>query len=302
MIYRYHGFSNWVIHRLPDEPPGQYTFGFELEVQRKRTCELSNDKMANKIIEACGDLFVFEHDGSIGDGFEIISHPMTWKYFNRNINIFIKLLKLLDENKYKSHDGGKCGLHVHVSRNHLPLDEQIYWITNINFILERFQTEIYKFSRRDYLEHPSNGSYCKSLTEKIRLDNGHESINKDRIKEIIKSDSRNDRYVNLNLCNQKTIEFRMFRGTLNWNTFFLSLNLINNIVNQALLRDNIIDWKSLVLHGLDGNQKEKCIQYCVKREIDMDEIVVIKLIDSAEKVVKRRTYKAKDLLLQLETE
>lgn len=300
MIYRYHGFSDWVIHRLPDEPPGQYTFGFELEVQRKRTCELSNDKMTDKIIEACGDLFVFEHDGSIGDGFEIISHPMTWEYFNENIDIFIKLLKLLDENKYKSHDGGKCGLHVHVSRNHIPIEEQTFWITNINFILERFQTEIYKFSRRDYLENSHRGSYCKSLTQKINLENGHESIDKKKIKAL--SCRSNDRYVNLNLCNRNTIEFRMLRGTLNWDTFFLSLNLINNIVNQAYLRDNIVDWKSLILLGLNEGQKEKCIQYCTKRGIDMEEIVVIKLIDSEEKVVKRRKFKARDLLQQLEAE
>lgn len=300
MIYRYHGFRNWVIHRLPNELPDQYTFGFELEVQRKRTCELSNDEMSNKIIEVCGDLFVFEHDGSIGDGFEIISHPMTWEYFNRNINIFMRLLKLLDENKYKSHDGGKCGLHVHVSRNHIPIEEQTFWITNINFILERFQTEIYKFSRRDYLENGQRGSYCKSLTQKINLENGHESIDKKKIKAL--SRRSNDRYVNLNLCNRNTIEFRMFRGTLNWDTFFLSLNLINNIVNQAYLRDNIIDWKSLVLLGLNDDQKEKCIRYCTKRNIDMEEIVVIKLIDSQEKVVKRRIFKAKDLLQQLEAE
>lgn len=300
MIYSYHGFRDWVIHRLPNELPGQYTFGFELEVQRKRTCELSNDEMSNKIIEICGNLFVFERDGSIGDGFEIISHPMTWKYFNENINIFIKMLKLLNENKFKSHDGGKCGLHVHVSRNHVPVDEQIFWVTNINYILERFQTEIYKFSRRDYLENNQHGSYCKSLTQKISLENGHESIDKKKIKAL--SCRSNDRYVNLNLCNRNTIEFRMFRGTLNWDTFFLSLNLINNIVNQAYLRDNIIDWKNLVLLGLNDDQKEKCIRYCTKRNIDMEEIVVIKLIDSQEKVVKRRIFKAKDLLQQLEAE
>ena len=42
------------------------------------------------------------------------------------------------------------------------------------------------------------------------------------------------RYTAVNLCNYSTIEFRMFRGTLKYNTFIAALQLVYEICNAAL--------------------------------------------------------------------
>ena len=42
-----------------------------------------------------------------------------------------------------------------------------------------------------------------------------------------------DRYHAINLTNRNTIEFRMFRGTLNIETFFATLQLVDNIVRYV---------------------------------------------------------------------
>lgn len=42
------------------------------------------------------------------------------------------------------------------------------------------------------------------------------------------------RYTAVNLCNYHTIEFRLFRGTLKYNTFIAALQLIDEICNAAI--------------------------------------------------------------------
>ena len=44
----------------------------------------------------------------------------------------------------------------------------------------------------------------------------------------------NGRYAAVNLCNYSTIEFRLFRGTLKYNTFIATLELVNLIVETAI--------------------------------------------------------------------
>ena len=62
------------------------------------------------------------------------------------------------------------------------------------------------------------------------------------------------RYRYLNLCNTQTIEFRMFKGTLNPLSFYGSLELVNNICvyakthSEEAIRN--MRWEEL----LDGNE------------------------------------------------
>lgn len=44
----------------------------------------------------------------------------------------------------------------------------------------------------------------------------------------------NGRYACVNLCNYSTIEFRLFRGTLKYNTLIATLQLVNRICNMAV--------------------------------------------------------------------
>ena len=322
MILRYHGYRNWITQDvITDDLMFDYTFGFELEVQRKRSATINCEEMATKLSEVFGELFVFQHDSSIGDGFEIISQPMTWNYFQSNLNKFKKLLDMLNEHNFRSHDGGRCGLHVHVGKRALGLSredvdlltslhcteniiavendkKQQKIILNIQFILERFQQEIYDFSRRN------NYQYAKPITELKRLDNGTEIIDRAKItNRTIRGNhinTRDDRYVNLNLQNENTIEFRMFRGTLKWETFYFSINFINNIINMSKVSNNLITFKQLVLTGLKNDKYDACIEYCNTRNIDLENDKVVQL--SSVDIKKKKTINKRDLYLRMMTE
>lgn len=315
MILRYHGFSDWQIKCLEtDDLITAFTFGFELEVQRERDCTISCEELSNILQLEFDDLFVYERDGSIGDGVEIISQPMTWDWFQANLFQFKRLLNILVEKKFRSHNGGDCGLHIHVGKNCLGLseeeredleelqftniaierkqkDKEMKTIINIQFILERFQKEIYAFSRR------KNNDFAAPLTRLEVLSNGMEVIQREQIENLTKEGLRGttSRYMNLNLHNKKTIEFRMFRGTLLWTTFYSSINMIKNIVDMAKISRNLITFKAIALSNLTNEDKEICMDYCTNRGIELENNKVVQLtsteINYKKKINKQELYR-----------
>lgn len=111
----YHGFNNWENHFMEDENErDNILFGFELEAREDDSNyvenQLSPEQVACKLGEEFGNLFVYERDSSIGRGVEIISQPMTMNYYMAHIDLFKKLLKMLDKMNYVSTKGNKCGL------------------------------------------------------------------------------------------------------------------------------------------------------------------------------------------------
>ena len=71
--------------------------------------------------------------------------------------------------------------------------------------------------------------------------------------------------------NEKTIEFRFLRGTLKWETFFISLNLLKNIVENSRKSNHVITLEDLIFNGLDDEFKNYAIDYCKKRKITDEE-------------------------------
>lgn len=270
-ILRYHEYSNWKILKLEtDDLEKEFTFGFELEVTSKNDGTSSSIQSLVNDIKRRSNIFIFERDGSIGNGVEIISQPMTWNYFINNLSVFKQLLSICESHNFNSHNGNLCGLHVHVGRKALngidhignKINQKIV-IQNINFILERFQNELFKFSRRTY---NSLERWSDFYTETITLENGSKFIDKDTIKNI----SDGGRYHALNLTNEKTIEFRFLRGTLKWKTFFLSMNLLKNIVEESRISDNTVTFKKLILNGLNEKESKWAKDYCIERNIDLE--------------------------------
>ncbi|WP_302593556.1 amidoligase family protein [Faecalibaculum rodentium] len=275
-IQRYHGYTNWQTRYTEDDVlERDFTFGFELEVQRMSRESPNCEKMAAKLSRRFGKLFIYERDSSIGEGFEVISQPVTWRWFVENLEEFRDLLSMLEHNGYRSHDGNKCGLHVHIGRDSLhgvtkegnDLVEQNV-ITNILFMLERFQEEFFKFSRRS-----SNTltRWSKFRTDLVTLENGSRFIDKKLVSDSMRCQNR---YCALNLNNSKTIEFRLFRGTLRFETFFLTMNLVKNCIEQAKIPNNLVRFVDLVRSGLDDEQQVWADEYLSKRRIDQSDALI----------------------------
>jgi hypothetical protein len=148
-----------------------------------------------------------KRDGSLYNGFEIVSHPATLAFHLIEAgweNVLKKALEL----GYTSHDNKRCGLHLHINRTFWGEDQEIGELKLLIFF-ERFWNEIVKFSRRTSSQIQR---YCSRYeTEDI---------------ESAKRQNGNSRYFALNFQNDFTIEIRIFRGTLRLDTFFATLQFV----------------------------------------------------------------------------
>jgi len=233
-------------------------FGFELEVENNAN-NIDNNTMAEIIDDIMRGRVVFERDGSLNSGFEIISNPMTFNYIMENkINIKNMLQELIN-NGYISHDSTTCGLHIHLSKNYFTENQ----IDKLQFLIERFKKELIIFSRRT---SEQINSWAKFITDYPGTEN--EKINLDFIK---KYKNKSERYQVLNLSNSDTIEFRLIRGTLKTNTFLASIELLHNmagIVKRKSLKDlEKITFADLIDYGKYNKELKK---YCIDKKLIAD--------------------------------
>ena len=81
------------------------------------------------------------------------------------------------------------------------------------------------------------------------------------------------RYSAVNLQNRDTIEFRIFRGTLKYNTLIATLQLVNKLCEVAVsLPDELLKplaWTTFV----SGIQEPELIQYLKERRLYVNEPV-----------------------------
>lgn len=209
-------------------------FGMELEVENVAGSNHQED-LAEELLEISND-FVFEDDGSLVNGFEIISYPFTRNYMKNNLeeNI-IKMLKTIKNFGFDSLD--TCGLHFHVSNNAVK-DE-----TNLVLLVEYFKEELTIFSER---KEENISRWSKFYTEGLKK----EELTKKLIQNKI--DDCWSRYRAVNLDNFNTIEFRIFKGTTDHKKLLATWELVNNIVlysnNNELDINNMPTFKDVATY------------------------------------------------------
>lgn len=202
----------------------------------------------------------YEHDGSLSNGFEIITQPHTEKSF-KNMR-WKEILEKLKEEHCLSHDTDTCGYHIHVSRNLFgeDEDEQEDNIAKVIMFYEYFWEEILRFSRRTSGE-------IGDWAARYSLSRGDIEIAKE-----ISKDKNKGRYYAVNCENSNTIEFRIFKGTLNYETFMASFDLTARLVENSknISWDNLYELK-LWLNGIEENtinymKKRNCFEEFYKGE------------------------------------
>ena len=237
---------------------GSLFMGVELEIDEAGE-DSHNADLILEIGNADDDHIYCKHDGSLDDGFEIVSHPMTLGYHTTEMNWREVLAKAV-ELGYASHNAGSCGLHVHCNRNFFgsDYDEQEIAIGRVLFFIEKHWNELVRFSRRTIGSLNRWAAKYATISETI-LETYQKAKNKDA-----------GRYVALNLTNFHTIEFRLFRGTLRYGTFLATLQLVDEICRTALqLRDyemENLSWSEFV-QRIDKEAKPELIAYLKSRRL-----------------------------------
>ena len=241
---------------------GPRYFGVELEIDGAG----EDDASAGQIMEIANgnglENLYCKHDGSLDDGFEMVTHPMTLEYHMKEMP-WAKILREAIRLGYTSHQANTCGLHVHVNRNAFGDTEEAQdtVIARILYFFEKNWEELLKFSRR-----------TPRQLERWATRYGY----KDQPKELLdhaKKGYHGGRYTSVNLTNTDTIEFRIFRGTLKYNTLIATLQLLDRICDVALcLTDDQIKAMSWTTFVSSCTQPE-LMQYLKERRLYVNEPV-----------------------------
>jgi len=195
-------------------------FGIELEIDGAGKDSDNADELL-KIANADDEHIYIKGDGSLDDGMELVTHPMSLDYHKNYC--WGEIMKKAISLGYRSHQTSTCGLHVHVNRDCLGdnREEQEETISRILYFVEHHWNELLRFSRRS--EYSMNRWAARYGFEKT----GKEILDKAK-------KGGNGRYAAVNLMNYSTIEFRLFRGTLKYNTLIAALELVDAICDLAI--------------------------------------------------------------------
>ena len=200
-----------------------------------------------------------KHDGSLEDGLEIVTHPMSLEYHMAEM-LWAGVLRRAVAMHYLSHSACTCGLHIHVSRRAFgeSTNEQDAAIARVLFFVERHWNELLRFSRR-----------TQRQLDQWAARYGYKDHPKEMMEHVKKGYA--NRYTCVNLTNNSTIEFRIFRGTLKYNTLIATLQLVNRICDAALhlTDENLrnLSWSEFV----SGVAEPELIQYLKERGLYINE-------------------------------
>lgn len=225
-IHQFNYIPKYIKHFMPGESEDTtLLLGAEIEVGGNNNISSDNDK--NSTVKKCiqimngsdsdeENLIYSTHDSTVQIEFDTM--PCSLEFHKNKMN-YREMFEYLDKEGYKGHDCETAGLHIHANRNYLGKSRisQELVISKILYILEKFNDEICVIARRD-------NDYSEFAGEKQ---------NEDSIVELYGKYKDKGKCAALNLQHKDTIEFRMFKSTLKYETFILTLEFVKDIIDYA---------------------------------------------------------------------
>lgn len=229
-------------------------FGCELEIQVQSG---PANAAAGRVHDALnpsgrvGEYCYFERDGSIGTGFELITQPAGLDVHAAKFATFLQDKEM--KRGMRSHEGGACGFHVHVGRDYLT------------------QGQIYRI--QSFLNDVRNEHLIKKIAR--RYQSGYSKFKPEMAKFSPHGKATGDRYEALNVTSNQTIEFRLFRGSLRYESIMAALEFVNAILdfctpgNTSFVDFNALGFKKFLMHP--GNSTDtKYLRSYLSLNVDHD--------------------------------
>lgn len=242
-IHQFNYVPKYIKHFMPEESEDTtLLLGAEIEVGGNNNISSDNDK--NSTVKKCiqimngsdsdeENLIYSTHDSTVQIEFDTM--PCSLEFHKNKMN-YREMFEYLDKEGYKGHDCETAGLHIHANRSYLGKSRisQELVISKILYILEKFNDEICVIARRDneYSEFVGSKKEENSLVELYGKYKDH------------------GKRAALNLQHKDTIEFRMFKSTLKYETFILTLEFVKDIIDYAksasIEEIELIKWADLM--------------------------------------------------------
>lgn len=292
-------------YRMPNEKPYLY-YGIEIEVSFDEDYlkvnyvnddyyddneETSDDceEMLMKFSEITGGLFIYERDGSLTNGVEFISRPLSYAQWTNPDTV----KKIEDGMEYLKSRGAfknqpsTNGMHIHISRKFFDYGkskrgnlDKMY--QDMDWLFQYYQPELEKIGGREYTQ------YCDSKMNKIkeRYNIGNRTARDGlwnvelEVKGKMKKGGRmasGDHYSAI-IESGNTIEARIFNSTLDTTQIIGNIELMRNFAHAV--RDEEITGKTLnnILHTKDNLYLDKLLDsvrkdcYKKKETFEIDKV------------------------------
>lgn len=211
-------YSNSCIHNYSYKPnpvffgTDKFHMGFELEVEAKGNTNRYDG--AELVQGMLGAHAYMKEDGSLEEGFEIVTHPHALSVYQKEFDW--SFAKQLVSKGFRSWNANTCGIHVHVSRSgfgevgdrnpitgrvsyQLPLEKRILARQAHEL---RFIKLIYD-NQRQVERIAGRSSQFATFTDKGRL-----------VRKVKQGWQEDGHYSAVNTSNPETLEVRVFKGSL----------------------------------------------------------------------------------------
>lgn len=274
-VLGYHRFDDWCFKYAKDEKPHNLVTGVELEVEHVNYCSESTNDIVWNLNKMLGFNTICSRDGSIEDGFEIVSQPFSLAFIRENEERIKEALKYLIDHGYRGDQVDTCGLHLHINREAFgsKFSEQNKNIDKLILFFETYKQELFRFSRRSASKLQRWAKFLSDYKH-VNVDADTDSAKRLKSLEYIgkTKSSVEERYCAVNLMNDNTVEIRIFKSSLNYKTLFATIELIHTLVRRIVNSESLEDfsWNNVV-------NDEDCRylkDYCDLRGISTDKELI----------------------------
>lgn len=218
---------------------GKYYLGFELEVEDTNDNYAIGAELAHNTLNPVRNRKYrgyLKGDGSLVNGFEIVTHPHTLEEYQKNFpwGMLTELKKL----RFRSWNTSTCGLHVHVSRT--AFDNDDHQIRFIKLIYDN-ERQVQRIAGRS--SNYASFSDAGKIIPKVKYKN-----------------QSNGRYAAVNVEPDNTLEVRVFKGSLHIPRILSGLEFVQSVVEytrelKIIPKDKPFSWVKYV--GYIGSNTDK---------------------------------------------
>ena len=244
---------------LPPVSTGKkdYYIGIELEMEKENSTFRERNENIVTILNESGDNFSnlldWKKDSSLECGVEMVTAPISLEIFKDRV---VPIIEKLQENGFTSEKSGRCGNHIHISKNVFSEEAQ----SRLVLIYAKFEQQIKILSRRG-----TNNSYCRDVLENF------DSLEIENSMKIASDQKNKGKCTAINFSNKNTIEFRVFRGTMNTNKLIANIQLVQLLADWSrktltihdILNLNATDFKNEILI----NDYAELLNYCTEKGV-----------------------------------
>lgn len=188
---------------------GPLYFGMELEIGGMG----DRADVAEYVSDMLGDVAYLKEDSSIDDGFEVVTHPMSFRWAMENIpwRMFERL-----RSRFYLHNDESCGLHVHISRAGFTNPAHAYRWQKFIYRNKRAVTRLARRSNPEWCEFGESQRAWQISHAHSGVPGSEKTTNEwwwDRKRRTWGIPS-GDRYQAINTRPPETFEVRVFAGTV----------------------------------------------------------------------------------------